>query len=1100
MNSIFKLIFLFLFLFLISCDNDEKLFRSVMSDESGINFNNKLTPTSDLNILTYLYYYNGAGVAIADFNNDQLQDIYFTSNQGQDKIYLNKGNLQFEDVTDRAGINNLTGWTTGITHVDINNDGLLDIYICKIGSYKTLEGTNLLYVNQGIGEDGIPVFKEQGMEYGLDISAFSTQSSFFDYDLDGDLDMFLLTHSVYPNRSYGRGENRLKVDSLAGDKLYENMDGFFVDVTAAAGIFQSKIGYGLGLAVGDVNKDGYPDIYVGNDFFENDYYYRNNGNKTFSELISSNPEIFGHTSHYSMGNSLADINNDGRLDIISLDMLPEDLITLKSSGVEEGFSNYNQYLKNGYSPQFMQNTLHLNKGEDIFSEVGFQSGIAATEWSWGVLAADFDMDGLKDLYITNGIVGATNDMDYINFISQNHIQYKIEGNPKSDHIDFIKYIPEKKVQNYAYQNNNNASFTNVTNKWFESFPSFSNGSAYADLDNDGDLDIVVNNVNEEAFILENLSNKNKKLNFLNIRLVGPEKNRNGIGAKIEVYANKLYLYEENFPVQSYLSAVPNNIIVGLGNNKKIDSVRVIWPDFTTETLYSLQSNVELILSHKNASRKEIVNPNYRTYLKNIPDIIDFKHHEESTLDFDRDPLIPFAYTNEGPAISVADINNDSLDDIFISGAKMQSSELFIQNKNGKFSSSQKGLFQQHALSEDVDQLFFDVDNDGDLDLLVVSGGNEFSKGDPLKPRLYINREGQFIYQTTAFEGVAINASAVRAIDIDNDGDIDILISSNTAPGKFGETAGNYIFQNDGSGVFKDITVSFSIDFKNSGLINDLLVVDLDSNGFKDIVAVGDWMPVTLFLNNGTSLTVSKISDSEGWWRSVVVEDFDLDGDLDIVCGNWGLNTRLTASSKEPIELYRNDFDDNGAVETIITYYYKGERTVLASRDELTTQMPFIKKKFLSYNEFAKASFEDIFSAKKINSAMKKEVKVLSTSYFENKGDLTFSRHTLPPAAQQSSVNDLYVDDFNDDGFKDLLMVGNNYEISTQLGRLDASHGVLLLNDRSGFFEEPINQSFNIAGPARKIKKIRINTEDYYIVSINNGKPIFLLKKKGYEKI
>lgn len=1090
-----KVLFISLIGLALSCQEPEKKFKIVPPSHSGIEFVNEIKPTEDLNIFTYLYYYNGAGVLVADFNNDGLNDIYFTSNQGADHFYLNKGQLKFEDVTKKSGIENSTGWTTGVTYVDINNDGLLDIYVCKVGNYKTIKGSNLLFVNQGLNENNVPFFKESAHEYGLDIIAFSTQAVFFDYDLDDDLDMYLLCHSVHPNNSYGKGENRVVVDSLSGDRLFENSNNKFIDVSKEAGIFQGKMGYGLGVSIGDLNRDGYPDIYVGNDFFENDYLYQNNGNKTFTELNSKDATRLGHTSHYSMGNAIADMNNDGLPDILSLDMLPSDLVTLKSSGLEDGYSLYNRFLKNGYSPQFMQNTMHLNRGKQIFSEVAFQAGIAATEWSWGVLAADYDMDGYRDLYITNGVLGATNDMDYINFISQDLIQKELGKAGIAQPLEISMRIPEKKTENYSFKNNRNTSFTDVSNEWFEKTKSFSNGGASADLDNDGDLDIIVNNINQTAFVFENQTNNKKAKNYLTFRFRGPKNNHFGIGVKVEVFAGDLYMYEENFPVKSYLSTAPTDIVFGLAEHKFVDSIKVVWPNSASQTLRKVDANQIILLESKNASFNKS-NPKEKEikYLTNTDFSIDFIHHEETTLDFDRDPLVPFALSNEGPRVTILDVNSDLLDDIFIGGAKMQASELFIQNKNGQFISEQNELFSLDAKSEDVDQIFFDADKDSDIDLLIVSGGNEFTEGTPLKPRLYIQESGRFSYVESEFEGVAINASVVKGIDIENDGDIDVVICSNALPRHFGENSKNYIFRNDGNGHFEDISESFSKDFQNVGLITDAVVADFDNNGFRDILVVGTWMPITLFLNNGKSFSYKVLPETEGWWKSIGVADFDKDGDLDFVAGNWGLNSRLTASERQPVKLYRNDFDNNGNTETLITYYYQNKETFLSSKDELARQMPFIKKKYQTYHEFAKAEIKDVFEEDKLNSSIKKQAKILSTCYFENDGLNNFKKRYLPSTAQQSSVNAIAIDDFNRDGYLDVLMVGNNYEISTQLGRLDASHGVLMLNDQSGFFTEKSIQNFDIAGAARDIKKLIIRGEVFYLVTMNNDRPVFLKKE------
>ncbi len=1086
-------------LLLGACDEKkEKLFNKVDSDHSGIYFKNRLIDTPELNILNYLYYYNGAGVVSADFNNDGLVDLYFTANQGEDKLYINKGGLKFEDVTRVANITNSGNWTTGATHVDINHDGLLDIYVCKVGNYGDIKGRNMLFINKGVNEKGIPKFNEEASSYGLDFCGLSTQAAFLDYDLDGDLDMYLLNHSVHPNRTYGKGSQRLVVDSLSGDRFYRNDDGIYKDVSREAGIFQGKIGYGLGLGISDINDDGYPDIYVGNDFFENDYLYINQSDGTFKELISSDIKRLGHTTHYSMGNDLADINNDGLTDILSLDMLPEDLETYKTSGLEYSFPTYQYYLKNGYAPQYMQNTLHLNLGSEKFSEIANLSEISATEWSWSVLAADYDNDGFKDLFISNGIKGATNDMDFISFIANENIQKRISAGMTETDMAFIKELPEKKVANYLFKNNKNLSFKNVTKDWYHEEASFSNGGIYADLDNDGDLDLVVNNLNEEAYLLENTSDKTTENNFIKISLNGDKKNRFGIGAKVLAYTSNGILKQENFVTKGYLSAVSNTMHLGIGQDTLIDSINLIWPNGKFQTLRSVKSNQDLVINVDFAKGNFYINPQSRVknFLVNAPERLNFVHKDPTSIEFNRDPLIPFANTNEGPSISVCDVNKDSKDDFFIGGGKGQASALFLQDSLGKFFSIQDSVFEPDALSEDVSHVFFDATGDHYDDLLVVSGGNEFKKGKPLQPRLYINTKGNFKKDTLAFADIEINASVVSASDFDNDGDLDITIASDQLPQAFGGIPKQYLFKNDGKGAFDEVTAEIAPEFQNIGLVKDLIWVDLDGNGYQDLIAVGYWMPVTVFMNNEGKFELQKnngLDYTHGWWNTIVAEDFDNDGDTDLVCGNWGLNSKLKASKLKPVSLYSYDFDENGTVDPIVTYFHKDKETPFASKDELVKQMPYLNKEYLSYKNFAKASLQDLFSASKLNKAGKMKAYELASSYFENDGNGTFKKKPLPLIAQSSSIKAIGVDDFNKDGFQDILIVGNNYEISTQLGRMDALHGVILQNDQKGDFVKVNKQDFDVPGPARDLKNITIAGRDYYIVTINNDSPIILEK-------
>ena len=1091
-NNLF-LIPIFALLFLQSCKKEEVLFEKIVPSHSNLQFSNELNPDSKLNIFNYLYYYNGGGVAAGDYNQDGLIDLYFTSNEQEDKLFLNSGDFKFEDITSASQIDNSEGWTTGVSNIDINGDGLLDLYICKVSGFLNLEGHNLLYINQGSNEDGIPVFVERSAEYGLDFSGFSTQAVFLDYDMDEDLDMFLLNHSVHPNRTYGRGEKRQSYDPKSGDRLFKNDNGVFIDISSESGIFQGVIGYGLGVAVGDLNNDLYPDLYVGNDFFENDYLYINQKNGTFKELISEKIEKLGHTTHFSMGNDIADINNDGLADILSLDMLPEDLKTYKTSGLEHPFQTYANYLKNGFSPQYMQNTLHINKGNLNFSETAFLSGIAASEWSWGALFADFDNDTHKDVFITNGIKGATNDMDFIKYISNDKIQKQLSQGNFQNYDNLIKELPEKKIANYIFQNNGDNTFENRKKEWLNADPSFSHGFVYADLDNDGDLDLVVNNTDDNAGIFKNNSEKLIQNNYLKVKLVGDNSNRFGIGAKIFVYYGNKFQQQEHYLSRGYLSSLAPGLHFGLAKHSLIDSVKVIWPGFLTETKYNIKPNRSIEFNINDAKSLILNQPEVSSIFEEKDYLIDYKHIEQPTLEFNREPIIPFGYSNQSPRAAVADINKDGLDDLVIGGGKTQSLSMWLQNVDGSFEKSDQNIFTEDANSEDTDQIFLDVDGDKDMDLIVVSGGNEYTQGKPLQPRLYLNENGKFKLDDQQFKGVYLNASRVTSVDLNADGFPDVSFSANIVPGKYGEIPVQYLFLNDGNGNFTEVTNQYSESFRNAGNIQDIIWIDINNDKIEDAIVVGHWMPVTIFLNDGKKLSKldSGLEDTNGWWNAVVAKDFDGDGDIDIVAGNWGLNSRLKASKEKPLRLYLGDFDGNGSIDPVVSYFYEDEETAFASKDELDHQMPFLKKKFLSYNDYTNADFSDILPKKELKKAEVKQVFELASCYFENNGDNTFSKHILPFETQVSSIFAIDTQDFNNDGFPDLFLAGNNYEISTQLGRLDASHGTVLINDKNGFFKTYNKELPDISGAARDIDKICINGELHLITTFNNGTPTIL---------
>ncbi|CAN5451007.1 VCBS repeat-containing protein [soil metagenome] len=1122
--SLIKIFLLFNFSFLLffACrqkidENQIKpLFHLLPPQKTNIFFENILLENEELNILNYLYYFNGGGVAIGDINNDGLPDLYFTANLLPNKLYLNKGNLEFEDITVRAGVEGQDGWTTGVTMADVNGDGWIDIYVCQVGNYLNISGTNQLFINNGNN-----TFTNKAREYGLDHEGFSTQAVFFDYDNDGDLDMYLLNHSVHTERSYGNSSLRNNRDPKSGDKLFRHdisSDSLhkFVDVSEEAGIYGSHIGYGLGVAVGDINKNGCQDIYVSNDFHENDYLYLNNCDGTFTESLT---QSIGHTSSFSMGNDLSDFNNDGFLDIIVMDMLPEKEDILKTSAGLDPYDIYQFKLSFGYHYQYPRNTLQLNQGLNpqkgvLFSEIGQIAGVSATDWSWSSLFADLDNDGFKDLFITNGIYRRPNDMDYIKYISNAQIQKSLEEGINANNLQIIEKMPTVKIPNYAYQNNGNLTFTNKAEAWGLDQEAFSNGAAYVDLDNDGDLDLVVNNINQVAFIYENKTNLYKNNSFLKVKLQGEGKNTLGIGAKVTLYSGNLIFHQEQMLTRGFQSSIDPILNFGLGNHQ-VDSLVVIWPNTRKQVFFNPEPGTILQVNQKDANLKFIYFEN-----KVLPPIledithqvnIDYIHKENNFIDFNRELMMPHLLSTEGPKMAVGDINGDGLDDFFIGGAANEPGKIYLQKINNKgdciFESINEELLLTDKENEDIGALFFDADGDGDLDLYVVSGGNEWAGKDiRLLDRLYLNtgndKNGVPVFKKSIdlLPELYANGSCIAAADFDNDGDLDLFVGSRSVPWQYGITPESYLLVNDGAGNFQVVTDEIAPGLANIGMVTSAIWADVDNDEKLDLIVVGEWMPITIFKNEGKSFrnitTEVGLNNSNGWYNSILADDFDGDGYIDFVAGNLGLNSTIKAGIDNPAHLYVKDFNKDGKLDQIITYYKQGKSYPMATRDELVNQMVSYKKKYIKHSDYSDSQLGDIFQHDEIQNAHVKEAFTFSSLIIKNKGGKNFIVEELPVEAQFAPIFGLASADYDHDGHQDILLSGNFFSVGPKRGRYDASFGLLLKGDGKGNFSAMnLNKSgFIVTGESRDLKTLKSKAGELYLVSRNNER-IQVFKKK-----
>jgi hypothetical protein len=1081
---------------LYNCGTHKKIsnpiFEALDESKTGLHFVNKLNPTNDFNMFTYMYFYNGAGIGAGDFNNDGLIDLFFASNQQENKLYLNKGNMKFTDVTAEAKIPEDGGWSTGVSVVDINNDGLLDIYICRVGNYETLHSKNQLLICKGIDKNGVPYYEDEAAKYGLDFSGFSTQALFFDYDMDGDLDMFLLNHSVHQNGNFGPRKNFLGTYSaLSGDRIFRNDGDHFTDVTKETGINSSAISYGLGVVAADLNLDGWPDLYVGNDFHENDYFYINQKNGTFTE---ENNQHLMHTSQFSMGVDAADVNNDGYPDIISLDMLPSDPYILKRSLGEDDYDIFYHKISVGYNYQYTRNNLQYNRKNGMFSETGLYSGVFATDWSWAPLWMDFDNDGQKDLFISNGISKRMNDMDYVNFISNDEIQEKLRENKLNEKdMALSSKFPQIKIPNKFFRNSGDMKFQDLGDSIGNDQPTYSNGAVYADLDNDGDLDVVVNNIDDPVLLYENKSNNKGDKPFTEIKLKGSEKNINAIGAKIILFANGGIRTYENNPVRGFQSSMLEPIHIGL-DKTKVDSAFLVWPDNTYQSI-QLDSSHLTFTYKKGLPRFDYskITSFHRNETRPVEDItasvdLNYKHDEDAFVEFNREQLIPHMLTTEGPALAVGDINHDGLQDVFIGASKTFHDAIFLQQPDGKFKRTTQPDMLKDSMYEDVDAVFTDVNNDGNPDLVIATGGNEYYGNDEhLLPRVYLNDgKAHFTRLKNAFSDLYETFSCVVPYDFNGDGYVDLFLGGRTIPWQYGEIPRSYLLQNDGTGEFIDVTDKYAKDLSKIGMVTNAVWCDLDKDGDKDLIVSCEWGGITAFINNKGTFTKKQLTDKNGWWNFILPVDIDNDGDTDLIAGNLGWNSRLKASAQEPVRMYYNDFDDNGTKEQVLTYYLNGKEIPFANKDELQRQMPGLKKKFLYAEDFAKAKIDEIFSPKKL-----KEARLFTADYFANAilindGKMNFTVKAMPWEAQLSPYRDAAVVDANGDNLPDILLGGNYYDNNIQMGRYDADFGTLLVNKGNGNFVCENLNGLAIKGQVRHIRKIDVTKKgEAYILARNS---------------
>ncbi|GMN06949.1 VCBS repeat-containing protein [Croceitalea sp. MTPC5] len=1056
----------------MGCTDQSRLFHSIDSSKTGIEFNNLVTESDELNILDYLYFYNGGGVAIGDINNDSLPDIFFTGNQVKNKLYLNKGNLQFEDISSTAGIEGQSTWNTGTTMADVNGDGLLDIYVCAVVGINGFNGFNELYINNGDN-----TFTESAAKYGLDFDSYSSNAAFFDYDLDGDLDLYLLNHAVHTQNSYGKASLRNERTYETGDKLLRNDDGKFIDVSESAGIYGGINSYGLGLAISDFNLDGYPDLYIGNDFHEDDYYYLNNGDGSFTE---SSRTYFGHTSRFSMGSDVADINHDGRPDLISLDMLPQDETVLKASEGDDNVQIQKLRIEEfGYHYQFTRNMLYVNQPDGKYMETALLSGIAATDWSWSALFADYDQDGEQDLFVANGIKKRPNDLDFVKFVSNEQIQKKIDNTKLVDQ-KALQLMPSGNTHNYIFKGGQDLIFEDMSGTWIQKDTILSGASAYGDLDGDGDLDLVTNNMNQFASILENKTDD--ATNYLKIVLAFEGKNSFGIGTKVYSYDKGRLQFKELFPTRGFQASSEPIIHFGYAQTTQIDSLKIVWPDKTYQILTNIDVNQTLRISPDNTrpyrySGNSTNKPLFVLTEDNLG--IDFVHREDNYTDFIREKLMPYKASDRGPAVAIGDLNNDGKEDIFFGGSKYIPSAVYLQ-KDSIFVKHKLATLAKDSIKEDISAVVADFNGDAKNDLFIASGGADFfGDSKPLSDSYYIQKDTTLV--VASLPDYFQNAAIIKPFDFDEDGDLDIFVGNHIITGKFGAAPKAFLLKNE-NGVF---TIVKDFGASETGMVTDAIWEDFDSDGNTDLIIIGEWMSPKFFKNDKGAFKEAQKLDLNGLWQTIQPFDIDGDGDTDYLLGNWGTNSKFKASKERPMKLLFGDFDANGQTETITTIEKNGKYYPISGLDDLSSQMIFLRKKFNSYRAFAGKSIDEILDPEKVSNAETLTVTTLSSGYLKNDaGKLSFI--PFSNELQVAPIIEFLEHDFDGDDSAEILVGGNYFGVKPYQGRFDSFPGAIIKTENDVILGNILGLDFT-GKSIRHLNIISLKGQEYLLVTFNNDK-------------